>query len=92
MVDLLVIPFIGSTMFVPGGHKQFQLVYLDLIPLCFSMTPLPTIAFFKVFYDIYPCNVSDDRLTIYDSYKYHHLTTLAIVFYCLIFKGNERSI
>jgi hypothetical protein len=42
---------------MPGGHFQFQLWYVDLMPLPIFMTGLPVPLIYKLFSFMYPINL-----------------------------------
>lgn len=65
---------------MPGGHIQFQLWYWDLMPLMIEMVGLPSLLTFKLFHDIYPCNLGQPAV--------HHWFSLAVSLW-LMFSGPD---
>mmetsp|Transcript_1105 Transcript_1105/g.2032 ORF Transcript_1105/g.2032 Transcript_1105/m.2032 type:complete len:136 (+) Transcript_1105:2132-2539(+) len=71
-MEIFVVLLLAGINCVPGGHQQFQIWYMELIPLGFEMLGLPYALFYKLYYDVYPCRIHDPN-------KHHHvLLALAI--------------
>lgn len=70
-LELVVVMYLTSTHLIPGGHRQFQIWYQQLVPLLLSMLPLPIWMTFAVYQNIYPNNVFNPNV--------HHTVILAIV-------------
>ena len=56
-IELLLISYLGGVQLVPGGHQQFQMWYWDYLPLAIEMTGFPAILTFKLYHDIFPCDI-----------------------------------
>ena len=70
VVELFIVCYLGGLCWVPGGHIQFMLWYMELIPLLFGMSGLPIFLYFKLYKDVFPVNLENPNV--------HHVTVLAI--------------
>jgi hypothetical protein len=57
-LNIVIVLYLSGVNFVPGGHVQFQIWYLDLIPVAFMMTGINPILWYNVYSMLYPCNFS----------------------------------
>jgi len=74
-VELLVITYIAGTCFVPGGHMQFFLWFIELIPLQFMMIGFEPLVYFNWFKAVWPFEHPNTNM--------HHVTQLVLSFYLL---------
>ena len=66
---------------MPGGHENFQVWYLDLVPILMLMTNLHPLLFFKLYMDIYPGVLGQTDIL-------HHIFSLGLCALLLVFKGG----
>jgi len=74
-IELILVLYLSGSNFVPGGHMQFQLWYIDLIPFALLMTGIPPVFTYSIFQFVYPSRIDDPNV--------HHLTTLGLSFFLL---------
>ena len=89
-LEIIIILFIANCQMMPGGHQNFQLWYIDLVPAAMLMTNMHPLFFFRVFQDFYPGQLTPWPGTNQKSDAEHHIFSLMIVGYLLIFKGNIK--
>lgn len=53
-IELLVVTYIAGTCFVPGGHQQFFLWFIQLIPLQLMMIGFEPFVYFNWFKKVWP--------------------------------------
>ena len=82
-IELLMIAYLSGVQLVPGGHQQFQMWYWDLIPFAIEMVGLPSILTFKLFQDIYPCDLTMPNT--------HHIFSIGLSAYLLTVGTNFWS-
>lgn len=73
--ELVVVMLLGSLVFVPGGHAQFQLWYNDLIPFVLVFTDLNPLLYYAVYAQVFPWRGGNQNI--------HHLTLMIIMAYNL---------
>ena len=57
VIELVVVMLVGSAVFVPGGHMQFQIWYMQLIPFCLLLTRAHPILTFSLYSYVIPCRI-----------------------------------
>lgn len=80
-IEIILILYVSACQFMPGGHENFQVWFVDMIPIIMVMTNLHPIFFFKLYMDVYPG-------TLYQSDVLHHLLSLGLCGLLLVFKGG----
>ena len=80
-IEIILVLYVSACQCMPGGHENFQVWYLDLIPIIFFMTNLHPIFFFKVYIDLYPG-------ILHESDVIHHMFSLGLCTLLLVFKGG----
>jgi hypothetical protein len=75
-IEIMVVLFLVGVNFVPGGHQQFQLWYVELVPLALMMTGFSPILTFWLYTSLYPCELAER--------EYHHLVLLFISMWLMI--------
>jgi hypothetical protein len=80
-IEIMLILYVSACQLMPGGHENFQVWYVDLIPIVLFMTNLHPIFFFKIYMDIYPGVLAQTDVL-------HHIFSLGLCALLLIFKGG----
>lgn len=55
-VEMLVVGLLIGVCLVPGGHRQFALWYINLVPFAIEMMGLPWFLTIWMFPNIWPCD------------------------------------
>ena len=88
-LNIVIVLYLSGVNFVPGGHVQFQIWYLDLIPVAFMMTGINPILWYNVYSMLYPCNFSQPLTNGYKDNKTHHIVLLATIGWLLTVGPND---
>ena len=75
LVELFVVCYMSGISWVPGGHIQFIIWFVDFVPLILGMTGLPELLFFKIYSDVFPVHL--------DSRNIHHAILLIVTLWLL---------
>lgn len=81
LLTLMMVCYLAGAQFVPGGHQQFQMWYWDLLPMMIEMVGLPSVLTFKLFHDIYPCDIRAPAV--------HHYFSICLSMW-LLFYGPDH--
>lgn len=84
MIEMVFIMYVATCQMTPGGHVNFQLWYIDMIPFCMMMTNIHPLFFFKIYLDIYPAFIEKDH-----THNYHHYCSLVLMYGLLYLKKDE---
>ena len=76
-IELVVVMLLGSALFVPGGHIQFQQWYMQLIPFCVVLTDLDLVLVFSLYSTMFPCRVGNEGY-------FHQVCLLLLVGYVIV--------
>ena len=82
MIEIMFIMYVGSCQLMPGGHVNFQLWYIQLIPMLLFMSGLPPILLFKLYQDIYPGKLNQSNEST------HHIMSLILMGFLLVYVGE----
>ena len=86
MIEMVFIMYVATCIMMPGGHENFQLWYIDMVPFCMMLTDIHPIFFFKVYLDIFPAFL-DKPKTLWS----HHIFLIVLMYGLLNFKHDETS-
>ena len=73
-------------IFVPGGHRQFLLWYMSLIPIAIEMMGLPWFLTYWLYPVLWPVDICS-----FEDRWYHHAATAFIVA-ILMLRGPQRVV
>ena len=78
-IELMIFSYMSGLAFLPGGHRQFFIWFVQLVPFCFMMIGFEPIIYFNLFKNTWDHSNhgSENEMGIM------HLTLLALCFYLI---------
>lgn len=83
MLATIVIVYIGSNQFLPGGHTQFQMWYAELMPITILLSGLPALCSFNLYHWVIPIDINTPSL--------HQLTNMALLLWFVVSFSPENN-
>lgn len=72
-VEVLLTCYIGGVVLIPGQHKQFQMWYLELLPLLVAISGIQPLLIFAAYNNMFPANV------VFEERVPHFLLLVALI-------------
>ena len=72
----MLISFVSGIIMLPGANVQFQIWYLEILPILIGMIGFDILIYFKIYSNIFPSRLHHINV--------HHVTLISICLYLIL--------